>query len=486
MELVKTVFFIFLFVASQIQLTGQISFYKTYSGSAFDRGEGMTQLPDSSYAITGGSGAFSINSGQAYLMLTDSLGQHKWTKNYGGNGSDWGRRVFHKPGVGFSIAGTTNSTSDGRYNFYVITTDEQGDLLSENNFGTENWEQMWDAVLLSDGGMIMVGESEGETTSLKDMYLARVDAIGDTVWTRTIATGADDVAYAVDTLNDTTVVIGGYSFDGALQNSILISFHINGTENWRNFYGAPSSTFINDIDIYDNQIYCGGGIVLDGEEDTDWWLLKTDDEGNEIGTATTPYNGEDELSEISIDSDTSLFIALESNSSDLNVFTAGVVDAFVLRFHRDLYFNNFSQGFSGENPDLINDMIGTTDGGTAFAGTCGDDRVLPALGSAVMIAKIGPGLEVTSTPDEGNDLVSLDEQADVNPVYAFPNPTSGKLFLTTSSSITRIELFDLTGKSVLNEKGKSEIDLTGLKNGVYLLRISSPEYGVYMQKISKR
>lgn len=485
MEFIKRFYILFFMLLSVFSINGQISFYKTYAGSAFDRGEGMTQLPDSSYAITGGSGAFSINSGQAYLMLTDSLGEHLWTKSYGGDGSDWGRRVFHKPGDGFMIAGTTNSTVDGRYNFYVIGTDENGGLLYENNFGTANWEQLWDAVLLNDGGMIMVGETEGETTDQKDMYFARVDQAGDTLWTRTIASGVDDVAYAVDTLNDTTVVIGGYSFDGTQSNSVILSYHINGQENWRTFYGSPAQTFINDLDVYDNEIYCGGGIIQDGENQSDWWLLKTDDQGNEISTATVAYNGDDELSDICIENDSSLFIALKSNSSDLNVFDEGH-DAFVLRFHRNLYFNAFSTSFSGVNSDIINELIATNDAGAAFVGTCGDDRVVASLGSAVMIGKIGPNLEVTSTADAGNDLVSISEESDNSPLFAYPNPVQSILFLPDPEYIDKVVMYDVRGKTVRSTAGVSHLDLSTLKNGVYLLHIHTFDGNLNIQRIIKK
>ncbi len=467
-----------------LNIQAQVSFYKTYSGSAFDKAEGMTQLPDSSFAITGGSGAFSVNSGQVYLMLTDSIGNHLWTKSYGGDGSDWGRRVFHRPGIGYTIVGTTNTTSDGRYNFYFLATDEAGNLQEEKNFGTLNWEQLWDACLLDDGGLIMVGETEGESSNQKDMYIARVDASGDTLWTNVIESGEDDVAFAVDILNDTTFIIGGYSWDGTKSNSLLMSFHIDGTENWRTFYGGIASTKINDIQVYNNEIYCGGEIIQDGQNQSDWWVLKTDDQGNEIATATNDYNGDDVLTDICIVNDDDLYLALYSNSSDLNVYSGGY-DAFVFKYHTALFFNGFSQGYSGENPDIINDLIVTNDEGAAFAGTCGDDRVNQSVGTAAMIAKIGPNDEVTIDADLNEDLVNVTEESMLQKIEVYPNPTSQKLFIIGGDKKLDVEIYSVSGQLIGRWEVQNVFDISNFQNGVYLLHLIDGEHRT-IRRIVKR
>ena len=350
---------------------GQIAFYKTYTGSAFDEGQGIVQLPDSSYATTGSSAAFSELSGQAYLMLVDSLGNHLWTKSYGGNGSDWGRRVFHKPGDGFVIAGYTSTTDDGSFNYYIIETDESGNLLFEKNFGTSGWERLWDALMLDDEGLILVGETEGQDSELKDMYIVRTDELGDTVWTKTFSTQYDDVAYAIEKINDTTVVIGGDSWENDEPRSTIINMHINGEVNWQTYYGDTVETGIRDIKYFNNNIYAGGYIIPMNKEDWDIWALKTDMSGVFIKDMTDDLAGTDYLSAIAVKSVTDLFISICSDSPDLGVFSEGT-DVFVMKFHTDLYFNNFSEGFSGQNPDYINQMINTIDDGIGFIGTCAD------------------------------------------------------------------------------------------------------------------
>src|SRR5690554_1200633 len=208
MEILRNII-IFCFVAVSVSAQGQNAFYKKYASSVFDSGNGVVQLPDSSYAITGSSGAFDAYSSQAYLMFTDKGGNQLLTKSYGGDGDDIGVRVMHIPNEGFFIAGYTNSTIGGDYDFVLYKTDEQGNLLWEKHYGTENWEKLNDAILLPDGGVVLVGQTEGLTTQLIDIFMVRTDAMGDTLWTKTLATPENDIAYALDTISANAFILAG-------------------------------------------------------------------------------------------------------------------------------------------------------------------------------------------------------------------------------------------------------------------------------------
>ena len=65
--------------------------------------------------------------------------------------------------------------------------------------------------------------------------------------------------------------------------------------------------------------------------------------------------------------------------------------------------------------------------------------------------------------------LDLDELAFDN-IVVFPNPTTGKLTIKTSLDITYI-LYDFTGKVLVEDSNKEEIDITTLPNGVYFLSI---------------
>ena len=57
-------------------------------------------------------------------------------------------------------------------------------------------------------------------------------------------------------------------------------------------------------------------------------------------------------------------------------------------------------------------------------------------------------------------------------VYVFPNPVVNTLNIQGVDENTLLEVYNLTGKSVLKDKG-TELDVTSLSQGTYILRINN-------------
>ena len=70
------------------------SFYKVFSGNGYDEAQGLTQLVDSSYLITGSSSSFENAPNQAFLMNLDKQGNYLWSKSYGGSEFEEGKTRF--------------------------------------------------------------------------------------------------------------------------------------------------------------------------------------------------------------------------------------------------------------------------------------------------------------------------------------------------------------------------------------------------------
>jgi hypothetical protein len=94
----------------------------------------------------------------------------------------------------------------------------------------------------------------------------------------------------------------------------------------------------------------------------------------------------------------------------------------------------------------------------------------------------------------GSELV-LEINEDATPVSdkepqggqlrVFPNPASEMLYLQHSSPIEWLQLYDLTGQSMLQTRpgqDKASLPLEGIPNGIYLLEIRSEE-GLFTRKI---
>ena len=477
------IFLFAIFCSFFLQGTAQISFYKKYSAGPFNTGNGVTQLPDSSYAVTGSSGGFDEDSGQAYLMIVDSLGNQKWTKDYGGFASDVGVRVMHVPSDGFYIAGFSNSTSGGDLDFVLYKTNETGELLWEKYYGGSNWERLYDAKLLSDGGLILVGETEGETTVGKDIFMVRTDESGDTLWTKTIQTPVDDVAYAVDTLSDTTFVVGGDRGEFGIAKGMINCFKNDGTEEWLEYYDQTTITTVRDLFVTDDYIYASGGAYNSSIAGFDKWLLRTNKDGDFVNQAIEPYDGSSIFEVLAVKSDGNVYAGLESAASDVNPYPGGN-DVFVIKYYPGLYYNGYSQGFSGYDPDYINEMIATSDGGIAFVGTSSDKKQEPSIGTDVVLVKIGPNDETTTMANTGNDLVSLEEEK-LKTIRIYPNPVIDYVNIPQKLLGGTYKIYDPSGRSIDKGQTTKEISMNDMRSGFYFIYLRK-EGNMYKSKLVKQ
>lgn len=239
----------------------QIVFYKMYTGNGYDRGEGIVQLADSSYTITGSSSSWGGNS-DAFLLHVDSSGNYLWSNHFGGDESDGGRRVLHNEGLGYYIAGFSNSFSgNGNYDAYLVHTDLQGNKLWEKTYGNQNWEKINDAVLNPDSTIIMVGESQPLNGNGADIYIIKTNAEGDTLWTKTFGGTGNDRANTVISIEDSLFIVGGEMFipDSNYVKGFLLKMDKNGNIVWLDTIGdLPGEYGINDVFKGNNKFYAVG------------------------------------------------------------------------------------------------------------------------------------------------------------------------------------------------------------------------------------
>lgn len=95
-------------------------------------------------------------------------------------------------------------------------------------------------------------------------------------------------------------------------------------------------------------------------------------------------------------------------------------------------------------------------------------------------------LNVTSNGDgsHNSDLNGIDNVAGLN-FSVYPNPTTDRLNIECEQAITRIEVLDVTGRTVMSQDGNANsISTQALSEGVYMLRVIT-EAGVSAQKFVK-
>lgn len=451
---------------------GQINFFNVYTNNGSDQGQGVVQLEDSSYVVTGASSSFS-NSSQAFLMHVDSLGNYLWSQNYGGEESESGRRVLYKKNFGFFVCGFTNSIGNGGYDSYLIKTDELGNMEWEKTYGGDGWERVHDAALTRDTGVIMVGETSSNFNNNQDIHIICTDKMGDTIWTKTIGGGGNDYATSIDAFTDSTFVISGqmYVEDSSMTKVYIAYFKDDGTEIWSDVIGDNGNYWSNDFTFNGNQIFGIGGYNEPGTESLGALAYIYDIAGFSWGESKVIANGRQEF--INVVNYGPLDEYYITNSSEDDISYENGPDVLVMKYVPTLTFvNSFRIGFP--NPDVSGEIIKTNDGGAIAVGfTTG----YVSGGNEVYLAKIGPNDDYPSTVSNIviDNIVTIKESKLDEGIRVYPNPTDGLIHVSTSDpAYEQVRVLNSLGQEMVLSKFQlsTKIDLSPFQAGVYYVELS--------------
>ncbi len=240
---------------------GDTLWTRTYGGSSLDQAFSVQQTPDGGYIIAGdtkscGAGLFDV-----YLVKTDSCGDTLWTRTHGGSDEDAGLSVQQTSDGGYIVAGLTVSFGAGSVDFYLLKTDSCGDTLWTRTYGGSDWDEGYSVQQTSDGGYIIVGQTESFGAGARDVYLVKTDSSGDTLWTRTYGGSGYDEGFSVRQTSDGGYIIAGgtNSFGGDYSDLCLLKTASSGDTLWTRTYGGS-----NFDKAYSVQQTSDGGYIIAG------------------------------------------------------------------------------------------------------------------------------------------------------------------------------------------------------------------------------
>ncbi len=191
--------------------TGDTLWTRTYGGKDYDYGYALAVTPDGGFIIAGRTSSFGKGARAAYFIRTDAAGDTLWTRAHGGWGKDEAYAVVALPGGGYMAAGYTTSRGAGAGDVWLMKLDAAGDTVWTRTYGGELDERAEDIARTADKGFILAGRSNSFNPPYHDMYVVRVDARGDTLWTRTYGGPAADHAYSVSPTLDGGFIAAGYT-----------------------------------------------------------------------------------------------------------------------------------------------------------------------------------------------------------------------------------------------------------------------------------
>ncbi len=292
-------------------------------------------------------------------------GNSEWSQTFGGREIEASRSIQIASDGGYIIVGNTDSFGPGSVAVYLIKTDVAGNELWSRTLGGVGNDRGYSVQVTGDGGYIITGTTGSFGAGWFDVYLIKTDSAGNEQWSRTFGGSHHDYGYSVQMTSDGGYIIAGYtkSFGAGEEDVYLIKTNAAGNQEWSRTLGGIS----NDRG-YSVQVTSDGGYIIAGHTSSfgaggwDAYLIKTDAAGNEQWSRTFGGSEGDKAYSVQVTDDGGYVITGETKSF-------GNVNGDVYLIKTDAAGNEqWSRTFGGISSDQGNSLQTTSDGGYIIAG----------------------------------------------------------------------------------------------------------------------
>jgi hypothetical protein len=230
------------------------------------------------------------------LFFSTTWAQIKFQRTYGGSGHDEGRSVKQTWDGGYIIAGTTSSFGAGATDVYLLKVDSLGNVQWQKTFGGNNIDRGYSLDITSDSGFVICGYTNSFGFGGYDIYLIRTDQNGDTLWTKTYGGTDWDFGFSVQqTLDGGFILAGGtYSYGNGDEDVFVVKTNAAGDTLWTKAYGGNSQDEAAEVIETSDSVFVALGISVDATNtNEDIYLLKMSQEGDTVWTKKYGGAGKD-------------------------------------------------------------------------------------------------------------------------------------------------------------------------------------------------
>jgi len=195
----------------KVNSSGNVQWNKTYGGAGWDEAYSIQQAVDGGYVLAGRTDSFGAGRDDFWLVKTDSSGNIQWNKTYGATTTERAHSLVKTTDGGYAIAGYTNSSGVGYFDFWLVKVDSSGNMQWARTYGGADFEQAHSVIQTTDGGYAIAGRTDSFGVGNADFWLVKTDSSGNMQWNKTCGGANYDEAHSVVQTSDGRYAIAGYT-----------------------------------------------------------------------------------------------------------------------------------------------------------------------------------------------------------------------------------------------------------------------------------
>ena len=468
----------------KVDASGNLLWNKIMGGYSTDLGESIKVDGAGNILITGtfrNTVDFDPNAGTTnltaagshdiFIQKLDSAGNLIWVKSVGGSDLDQVYSITNDVYNNIYITGsfrgisdfdpgtgTTNLTSNGNHDTFIMKLDVNGNLVwaksiggNDNDIGYSIQPDAMGNLYVSGSYAVTVDFDPGSGTSNLtsnggyDVYVMKLDASGNLIWAKSVGGTNNEFSTAIATDGAGNIFVSGYygsvaDFDPGVdtfnlntngnKDIFILKLTANGNFAWAQGIGGTADDFAYDLvkDNFDN-IFCVGAFKNTVDFDP--------------GTGTNNVTSTGNYDAFILKLDTAGNFAWVTN-------TGGIAIDYAYGIAVDDSHNVFTTGYFGDVAD--------------FDHGSGTSNLTSQGYSDIFVHKL-------SRSNVGVRDVTIREN-----IQLFPNPTNNLLTINTKEQLLGLIILDMTGKEIKSFKGnKRTIEVSELESGMYFLQAQTSE-----------
>jgi len=403
--------------------------------------------------VVGSTASFGAGSSDIFLIKTDANGNIQWAKTYGGTGDDVAFSVQQTSDGGYIVAGGTSSFGAGSWDIFLIKTDANGNIQWAKTYGGTDWDLATSVQQTSDGGYIVASEIRSFGAGSWDIFLMKTDANGNIQWAKTYGGTDVDAALSVQQTSDGGYILAGltWSFGAGERDIFLINTDANGNIIWAKTYGGTGWDWASYVQQTSDGGYIVASFTLSFSTSNDFFLIKTDANGNIIWAKTYRRTGWDEVYSVQQTSDGGYILA-----GLTYFFGAGSEDIFLIKTDANGNIGSCSIVRS-VSPTV------TTPSPTVTTPSPSVSSVSPTVNS------VSPTVTTPTLTVSEPCPLSISESYQIT--SGIITPYKGGIKVSGFGEF-EVKVYNVSGGIVKSVKGKNEVKLE-LSRGVYFVEVIS-------------
>lgn len=427
-----------------------------------NEGYHLIQTSDNGFLFTGERHLPGGGTSDAFSVRLSETGELLWSRLYGGFDNDYGISVAQTADDDFVIGGFTETYGAGIRDMYLFKTNALGDTLWTKTYGGPSIDAATDMQQTTDGGFILVGYTFSFGAGNSDVYVIRTDANGDILWQKTYGGELNDIGQSIIQTQDGGFIICGEteSFDLGTLEVYVLKINAAGVVEWSKAYGGNEFESGRSIAETEDGYAIAGYTRSFGAGSEDFYLIKTNDQGDLTWAKTYGGNSDDSAQSIKHTDDDGFIMTGYTRS-----FGAGALDIYLVKTDA-LGNSDCAQSANATNVTDLSTIENSINSTVSYGANVGERPTIIGLTDTRI-----------SDPCEGLSSTELNHKTQAFKIS--PNPAEDFLTIEALEDYLfqdkTILIYDILGQPIQSyqlSEGIEKIDISMLPSGVLMLSIS--------------